>query len=265
VVVAGRPLFGGALGQRRQRLVEPTLALRLAEELDLVDQDLLRGRLLRELRGDRIGERLQRHIAGAVGLSGRQVGLDARRGQFDDLHLAVQLGAQRQGVGVDRRLGRRIGRRGDQRHEGEAGGDVDDRRVRLAAQMIDQRVGQADRAEHVDRQRGFRVGQVAAAGQILELHDAGIVEQDVERREVGDDPLGKGVNRCSVLDVERDGMDTLPAGCRAVQRVLAAAGDDDGVAAIVETMGERFADAAAAAGHQNGVATGLHGRRLRVM
>ena len=43
--------------------------------------------------------------------------------------------------------------------------------------------------------------------------------------------------------------------------LLPAAGDDDGVAAIMEAVRQRLADTAAAAGHQNGIAAGLHRSR----
>ena len=45
-----------------------------------------------------------------------------------------------------------------------------------------------------------------------------------------------------------------------LQYVEAAAGDDDGIAQVVQAMGQRRADAAAAAGDQDGVCSRFHGQ-----
>ena len=85
------------------------------------------------------------------------------------------------------------------------------------------------------------------------LHDAGVVDQDVQRRVFGlhlDDETLKVIG---ALDVEREGFHAGVGGGGLVERSLAAAGDDDLVAPFVEGFGERAADAAATAGDEGGV------------
>src|SRR3546814_4421303 len=69
---------------------------------------------------------------------------------------------------------------------------IDDRAIRLRRQMIDQRVGQPDRAEDVGDDGGFGVRQVALRARILGAHDTGIVDKDVEVRMLRDNVFREG-------------------------------------------------------------------------
>ena len=65
---------------------------------------------------------------------------------------------------------------------------------------------------------------------------------------------GEGADGGGILDVEGEGGHAGVGAVVLVERGLAAAGDDDAVAADVESLGEGAADAGAAAGDEEGVA-----------
>ena len=159
---------------------------------------------------------------------------------------------------MQRRLGGRIDGGTDQRHMRKAGGDVDDRRILLPLEMIDERIDQPDRPEQIGGDR--RLGIVEPAGGIDRLiaHDACVVDQNVEPGEIGDQPPGESGDASRIVRIEGDRVHVGPPRDRAVQRLLAASGDDDGIAQIVEALGDRLADARSAAGDQDGVSADVH-------
>ena len=180
-------------------------------------------------------ERVERQVAGSGRLPRGEAGLHRRRGELDHLHPAPQHLAQAQRVGMDRRLGVAVGRRGVQRHEAQARGDVDDRRVGRPARWLDERIDEADRAE------GRLVLMVASASaksrdrsRRLEAHDAGVVDEHVDGRMGSDEAPGEVGDAGGTVDVERERVHVRAPGDGLAQRVLAAAGHDHRVAEIVE-------------------------------
>jgi len=85
------------------------------------------------------------------------------------------------------------------------------------------------------------------------------VDDDVERGEVCSEFLCEGADAGGVFDVKRRGGHAWVGGDCVVEDLLAAAGDDDFVAELVEGLCETAADAGAAAGDEDGVAGGVHG------
>ncbi|PAV66655.1 hypothetical protein WR25_09166 [Diploscapter pachys] len=230
------PRLAGEIVELLHRGIEIAVAFCVAKATNALDQNLLRRRLLAEQPHHLVGEIVKRLVHRALFLPRRQRRLHARRCQFDDLHLAVQRVAQRQRVAVDRRFGRAIGRRIDQRHEGKPGGDGDDHRIVLALQVVDQRVGQADRPQQVGRYRLFGIRQVALRFQRLEAHDAGIVDQHVEVGMRLDHTLGEVGHTLRAVDVDGHRVDSVAPVRDLVQRLLPAACDDDGIARIVPAL-----------------------------
>jgi hypothetical protein len=120
-----------------------------------------------------------------------------------------------------------------------------------------QRRVQADRPQQIGRHSRLRIGKRAFA-QDFRPHNAGIVNDDVEGREIALDLLRKAADRVAVLDIERRALHSRIGRNRLVERRLAAARDDDLVALGVKSLGECAADAGAAAGNQDRIATCLH-------
>jgi len=106
---------------------------------------------------------------------------------------------------------------------------------------------------------GFGVGQVGLLSEkLFRAHDAGIVDEDVERRELGGGLGSEVANGSGVFDVEGEGLHAGIGGGGFVEGMLAAAGDDDLVAEGVESFGKSAANAGAAAGDEDGVAGEVH-------
>ena len=94
--------------------------------------------------------------------------------------------------------------------------------------------------------------------EVFRTHDAGVVNDDIEGGEVGDEFLGEGADAGSVFNVECCGGHAGIGGDGVVENLLAAAGDDDLVAEIVKGLCQSAADAGAAASDEDSVAGGLH-------
>ena len=104
------------------------------------------------------------------------------------------------------------------------------------------------------------VGKIDWIGcEVFVLHDAGVVDDDVERGEVGGNFCGEGFDRGRIFDVEREGLHAGIGGDRLVEHGLTAACDNDLVALLVEGFSEAAADAGSAAGDEDGVSAGIHG------
>src|SRR5271163_2746145 len=100
-----------------QRLVETPLGLRKAKEADALDKYLSWRGLPREQRHHLVGELLARLIAGAALLIRCETGLHRWRHKLDHLDLTLERLSHRDGVGMDGRLGRAVGRGREERHE----------------------------------------------------------------------------------------------------------------------------------------------------
>ncbi len=114
--------------------------------------------------------------------------------------------------------------------------------------------------EQVGGDGGLGVGGgVVRRGKDFGPHDARIVDDGVEGREIGDKLRGEGFDALGVLDVEDGGGHAGVGGDGLIEHGLAPAGDDDFVAESVERLGEGAADARTAAGDEDGISSGFHG------
>ena len=75
---------------------------------------------------------------------------------------------------------------------------------------------------------------------------------------LGNDAAGERLDIGWIGHVELHRRHVLATGDGFLERVEPSAGHDDGVAPVVEPMGERLADARTATGDQDGVAVDLH-------
>ena len=129
----------------------------------------------------------ERHGAGVGGLlAAHQFRLDIRRDQFEDFHVGgFELVTQGLAVGVDGSLGGVVG--GCERHgdKSKAGGDSNDSGVRLLHQLRQQGRCKANGAEEVGGDGGLGVGEVGLGEEVFRVHDAGVVDHDVETGKVG--------------------------------------------------------------------------------
>jgi hypothetical protein len=87
-------------------------------------------------------------------------------------------------------------------------------------------------------------------------------DQHVQRRKLGGNFRGKGADGRGTLDVQRNGFHAGIGGGGFLQSLLAAARDDHLVAERLKSLRQAPADARAAAGDQNGIASGIHGECL---
>jgi hypothetical protein len=198
----GLKLYGAQL---LKRFVEVSRGFGEAEEFDPFDADLARRGLHLEDFHGLIDEVRQRHHARVGRRAARgEAGRNGRRDDFDDLNRrAGQLHSQGECVGVQSRLRRAVGGRDGQRHEAQAGGDVDDGRSRLPLQMRKKRRGQADRTEKVRGDDGLGVAETSRQSlEVFRSHDAGIIDQHVEAGMPGRGAGGERADGVGIVDVE---------------------------------------------------------------
>jgi hypothetical protein len=232
-----------------------------AERLDALDEDFGGVGLGFEDFDDFGEEVFEGHGARVGGLAAaHEFGLDVGWDEFEDLDAGgLQLVAQGLAVGVDGRLRGVVGGCDGHGGEGKAGGDRHDGRVWLLEEVRQQGGGEADGTEEVGGDRGLCVADLGGLGEVFGAHDAGVVDDDVEGGEVGGEFLGEGADAGAVFDVKDRGGHAGVGGDGFVEDLLAAAGNDDFVAEVVECLGEAAADTGAAAGDEDGVAGGFHG------
>src|SRR5258707_13327564 len=89
-------------------------------------------------------------------------------------------------------------------------------------------------------------------------HDAGVVDQDVELRELFGDLFVKSGDRIRIRNVASKGVNFWKGRFRTVQLSLIAARDKNRVAKCRELFGEFVTDTAGAAGDQNRIAREFH-------
>ena len=194
-----------------------------------------------------------------VRLARVQIRLHDRRDQLDHPHRrAGELPPQRHAERVQRRLRRRVDRRGHERHEAQAAGHIDHPRRRPAQELRQERGRHEQRPlqVHVDLQRDL-LRRRLAAGEVDEALHAGVVDERVERREAVGDLPGRPRHRVGVAHVQPHRHHAGAAGGHALQLGEVAAADDDGCAAGVEGPRQPRPNARAAAGDED-----RSGRRL---
>ena len=209
--------------------------------------------------GDEVGEG---HGAGVGGLAlALELGLHVGRDELEDFDFGfAELIAERLGPGMDGGFGGAIGGSGGHRHEGEAGGDGDDGGARLPFKVRQQRGGEAEGREEVGGDDVPDDGEIGGGLiEIFGLHDAGVMDEDVEGGELAGYLGGEGGEGVEILHVEDGGLHAGIGGRDFIEEGFAASGDDELIAFFVEGFGEGAADAGAAAGDEDGVASDLHG------
>lgn len=88
-------------------------------------------------------------------------------------------------------------------HVSQSGHHTHDRRVSPGRQMLHKRVGKPDRAEQVGGYRRIRIREVTRPLQRLEAHDAGIVDQHVERGMGSENAVGEVSDIVRTPDVDQ--------------------------------------------------------------
>jgi hypothetical protein len=156
----GPKLYGAQL---LKRFVEVSPSFGKAQEFDVFYTDLARGGLrLEDLHGLIDEVRQRHHPRVGRGPARGEVSGDGGRDDFDDLYRGVsQLQSERERVGVQRRFRRAVGGRNGQRHEAQAGGDVDNGRLCLILQEREECGGQTDWTEQVRGDDLLRVAETS--------------------------------------------------------------------------------------------------------
>src|SRR6202012_3444376 len=104
----------------------------------------------------------------------------------------------------------------------------------------------------------------AAAGEILDALDTGVVDDDVEVRIAVGQLDGESPDIAGIALIQRQILDARVVFGHRFQRFEAPAPDDDLVAQPVERLGQAAANPGASPGHQDRVARHLHGALLQL-
>ena len=256
---AGLGIAGAGGVQPIEDGVEFAAFLGEAEAFDVLDANLRRGGLGFEDLHDFGKEGVERHGAGIVGAV-HQVGGDVGRNELEDFDLCgAELMAERERVRVDGGLGGAVSGRLDQGQEGQTGGDVHDGSAGPALKMGQQGRGEADGAEEIGGDGGLGVDKIGLLDEeIFGAHDAGVVDEHVERGKTRGGLGSEGANGCCILNVELHGLHAGVCGGGGLKRSWAPAGDDDLVAKGMKCLCETPTDAGAAASNENSISGDLH-------
>jgi hypothetical protein len=130
------------------------------------------------------------HSAGIpVLLLAHQLSLDVRRNELEDLDAGVtELIAEGLRPGMDSGFGGAVGGRHSERQKGQARADGHNGGVRLLLEVGKQGGGEVEGREEIDFDDGVDgLGVVRTVGKVLGLHDAGVIDEDVERGELAGD------------------------------------------------------------------------------
>src|SRR5438445_11667522 len=147
------------------------------------------------------------------------------------------------------------------RQEGQAGCGGDDRGGSLLHEGREQAGGEVKHADDVGLDDGPRHGKIdGVGGEVLGPGDPGVVDENVEVRELFLHLAGEGIDRARVFDVESHAAHAGVGGGDLVEESLTAAGDDDLIVASMENLGEGAADTAGTASDDDSVASdSIHG------
>jgi IstB-like ATP binding protein len=107
-----------------------------------------------------------------------------------------------------------------------------------------------------DRSRDREAGTIV--GQVFRPRDAGIVDKNVQSRELVLDSPGKGIDSVSIFYIQWHAEHAGAACGDLIEKVLATAGNEHPIAAPMQTLCKGTADAARSAGDQDGVAGESH-------
>ena len=124
--------------------------------------------------------------------------------------------------------------------------------------MLDEGGGDAYRAHEIGGDDRGHLGVVHHGGGVVDLHDAGVVDDGVEFGIVGDEFFADGGDVGGICDVEFDGLHAGVCVGDFGEVGFAAAGDDDLVAEFVECFGPGAAETGGAAGDEDSVVGEVH-------
>ena len=223
------------------------------QQLDHADIDRFGAAL--HARNDLAGAFGRRHLV--VTAPGGHLGIDHRRQRLDHRDPgALQLRADRQGIGAQPRLAGAIDRRTGIGGQRQAGSDVDDHRLSPRLQHRQQPGDQLGRGVEVDVIGPLGAGQIdLTAAKVIGGADPGVVDQDVDRPFA--QPGQQRLHPVRAGQVGRDHFEAVGAGRRAAFGI--AARGDHGSALVAQLADQVRADPVGAAGDQHGLARKLHG------
>src|SRR5271157_994830 len=160
---------------------------------------------------------------------------------------------------MNRGLGRAVGRCHGQREERQPGRDSHDRGPWLASQQREQSTRQADRAQQIGGYHRFGVDKVLGRSlQVFWTHNAGVVDNDVERGKFACHLRRHGTDALGVLDVEQDGLHPRIRGGRFLERFAPTAGDHYLIVCLKKRFRQSASYTRAAASNEDGVAIDVH-------
>src|SRR5271165_2186520 len=160
---------------------------------------------------------------------------------------------------MNRSLSRAVGRCHGQREERQPGRDSHDRGPWLASQQREQSTRQADRAQQIGGYHRFGVDKVLGRSlQVFWTHNAGVVDNDVERGKFACHLRRHGTDALGVLDVEQDGLHPRIRGGRFFERFAPTAGDHYLIVCLKKRFRQSTSDTRAAASNEDGVAIDVH-------
>jgi hypothetical protein len=114
-------------------------------------------------------------------------------------------------------------------------------------------------AEDVGLNNGLRYGEIDIVdGEVFMLRDSGIVDENVELRELFPDVGREGIDGTKIVNVELHPAHAGVGGCDLVDKSLAATSDDDLIAALMESLGKAATNTAGTASDEDGVAGKTH-------
>ena len=150
-----------------------------------------------------------------------------------------------------------------ERHGGQAAGDGHDRGRRPAAEVVDERGHEPDRAEDVGGDDLLGRGEEpVGGGPVLGAHHPGHGDEDVEVGVGGEHLGGGGRDAGGVGGVDLHALQAVLGG-EGLQQGGAPPADDDGVPGGLQPQGEGEPDAAGGAGDEDGASGDVHAARLR--
>jgi hypothetical protein len=125
--------------------------------------------------------------------------------------------------------------------------------VRLLFERWEQCRSQLEHADDVGLNDGQRREKIdSVGGEVFGPRDSGIVDENIELRVLSPDAGRKGVDFPGVFDVESHATHAGVGSGDLVEETLTAAGDDDLIAAPMESLSEGAADTAGTASEENG-------------
>lgn len=185
-----------------------------------------------------------------------EVGINPRWRNFQDVHAGV---AQREALGkrirVDGGFGRGIEREHCHRNKSSRGAIVDDVRQWLAFQVFDERATDTYRCQQVRVYQVSGLCIVERARYIVERHDAGVIDDDIQFRVLMDEICRDAGDLRRVTHVDFYRIYTRVGLGDFIQQCLAAAADNYLVSFTVKGLGKPASNARSCSCNKYSIAT----------